>query len=167
MSLDSITRPIYDWVRYFCNALLAIQVVLVCWIVFARFVLNDSPSWGEELALMLMVWFCLLSPPEALRENRHLAISLLQSVASGSVIRVIDAFNHLLILVFALFMVVEGAGLAQLTIRNILPGMGIPASFLYAAVPVSGALLALASVERIIEILSIPGRHYRELGCKD
>ena len=167
MNLVYFTRPVYRWVRWLCNTLLAIQVFLVCYIVFTRFVLNDSPPWGEELALMLMVWFCLLSPPEALHENRHLNITLIQSVLPGSAIRIIDAINHGLILVFALFMVIEGTNLTLLTTRNILPGMGISASYLYASVPISGLLLAFASVDRILEILSIAGHDYRELGCKD
>ncbi len=147
--------------------LLASQVVIICYVVFARFVLNNSPSWGEELSLTIMVWFCLLSPAEALHENRHLAITLRQAFLPSPAIRIIDAINHVLILVFATFMIVSGAGLAELTLRNIMPGMGISASYLYASVPVSGALLALASIDRIIEILSIPGNRYLELGCKE
>jgi TRAP-type C4-dicarboxylate transport system permease small subunit len=167
MSLLPITRPIYRWVRYLCNVLLAIQVVLVCYIVFTRFVLNDSPPWGEELALLLMVWFCLLSPPEAIHENRHLAITLIEKVLPGQALKAVDVFNHLLILVFAGFMAIEGYRLTMLTARNILPGMGVPASYLYASVPVAGVLLAIASIDRIVEILSIPGRDYRPTESKD
>lgn len=161
------TQPIYLGVRYICNILLALQVIIIAYVVFARFVLNNSPSWGEELSLLIMVWFCLLSPAEALHESRHLAISLLQNFLPGSAIRIIDAINHILILVFAIFMMVAGSELTQLTSRNIMPGMGVSAAYLYASVPVAGVLLALASIDRVIEILSIPGNRYRELGCKD
>jgi TRAP-type C4-dicarboxylate transport system permease small subunit len=167
MHFFSFTRPIYRWIRYVCNAFLVLQVLLVCYIVFTRFALNDSPAWGEELALLFMVWFCLLSPPEALHENRHLAISLSQKFLPGPVIRIIDAVNHVLILVFAAFMVIEGAKLTQLTGRNILPGLGMSASILYVSVPIAGVLLAIASIDRIIEILSIPGREYLKRGCKE
>ncbi|WP_068110740.1 TRAP transporter small permease [Tropicimonas marinistellae] len=167
MKLQTFTEPVYAFVRVVCNVMLAIQVVLICYVVFARFVLNNSPSWGEEFSLLLMVWFCLLSPAEALKENRHLAITLLEKVLPGPVIRVVDAVNHVLILVFAVFMVVEGTGLAELTVRNIMPGMGVSATWLYASVPVAGAILAMAAVERLIEILSIPGKDYLELGCKN
>jgi len=167
MMPPSFTSPIYRWIRHTCNVLLVLQVVLVCYIVFARFVLNDSPPWGEEVALLFMVWFCLLSPPEALHENRHLAISLSQNYLPGSVLRIIDAINHLLVLVFAAFMVIEGTNLTMLTSRNILPGMGISASILYASVPAAGIILAIASIDRFIEILSIPARDYREKGCKE
>lgn len=163
----SFTQPVYRWIERVCNVLLVLQVVLVCYIVFARFVLNDAPPWGEEVALLFMVWFCLLSPPDALRENRHLAISLSQNFLPGSVLRIIDAINHLLVLVFAGFMVIEGTNLTLLTSRNILPGMGISASILYVSVPIAGVILAIASIDRFIEILSIPARDYREKGCKE
>ena len=167
MKLRAFTSPIYRWIQHVCNVLLAAQVLLVCYIVFTRFVLNDSPPWGEELALLFMVWFCLLSPPEALHENRHLAISITQSFLPGWVLRAIDAINHVLILVFALFMVVEGLKLTSLTGRNILPGMGVSASILYASVPVAGLILAVASIDRFIEIIRIPAWCYREKGCKE
>ncbi len=167
MTLLPITKPIYRLIRYVNNVLLTLLVIVISYVVFARFVLNNSPSWGEEFSLMIMVWICLLSPPEALHENRHLAISLLQNVLPGPAIRIIDAFNHLLVLGFAGFMMIYGTQLAQMTVRNILPGMGVSASWLYAAVPVAGAVLALAAIDRIVEILSIPGSRYRELGCKD
>lgn len=157
----------YRWIRNACNVLLVFQVVLVCYIVFTRFALNDSPPWGEEMALLFMVWFCLLSPPEALHENRHLAIALSQNFLPSWALRIIDAINHCLVLVFAVFMVVEGAKLTMLTVRNILPGMGISASFLYASVPVAGVILAIASIQRVVEILSISPGQYREQGCKD
>ena len=167
MTISKYTQPIYDAVQILCNVLLTVLVLVISYVVFARFVLNNSPSWGEEFSLMLMVWICLLSPPEALREGRHLAISLIQDLVPSPAVRIIDLINHALILAFAVFMMVYGTSLAQLTLRNILPGMGVSAAYLYASVPFAGALLALAAVDRILEILSIPGDRYRELGCKD
>ncbi len=167
MTLQRLTEPIYALVRGVCNVLLALQVVLICYVVFARFALNNSPAWGEEFSLLLMVWFCLLSPAEALKENRHLAISLLQNALPGPTVRVIDIINHLLVLGFAVFMMVEGTGLAELTLRNIMPGMGVSASWLYASVPVAGALLAMAAIERVVEIYSIPGKDYISIGGED
>lgn len=167
MMPPSFSSSMYRWIRQVCNVLLVFQLVLVCYIVFTRFALNDSPPWGEEMALLFMVWFCLLSPPEALYENRHLAIALSQNFLPGRALRVIDAINHCLVLVFAVFMMIEGTNLTMLTVRNILPGMGISASFLYASVPIAGLVLAIASIQRVIEILSITPGQYREQGCKD
>lgn len=167
MKLRAFTSSIYLWIQHVCNVFLALQVLLVCYVVFMRFAFNDSPPWGEEVALLFMVWFCLLSPPEAVHENRHLAISITQSFLPGHVLRAIDAINHVLILVFAIFMVVEGYKLTLLTGRNILPGMGVSASILYASVPVAGVILAIASIDRFIEILRIPSWRYREIGCKE
>ena len=167
MKLRAFTSPIYLSIQHICNALLALQVLLVCYVVFMRFAFNNSPPWGEEVALLFMVWFCLLSPPEAVHENRHLAILITQKFLPGNVLRVIDAVNHVLIFFFALFMVVEGYRLTLLTGRNILPGMGVSASILYASVPVAGVILAIASIDRLVEILKIPAWCYREKGCKE
>lgn len=161
------TDQIYKVIRYACNAMMALQVVLVCYIVFARFILNNSPAWGEELALLFMVWFCLLSPPEALRDDRHLCISVLQERLPAPLMKVVDILNHALIAVFAAFMIIEGSKLTALTSRNTLPGLGLPASILYASVPVSGVVLLVAAIERIVTISHIPTREYRAKVCKD
>ncbi|SNY90260.1 TRAP-type C4-dicarboxylate transport system, small permease component [Cohaesibacter sp. ES.047] len=165
MTLEPISRPIYLVVRHACNVMLILQVVLICYAVFARFVLNNAPAWVEEFSLLFMVWFCLLSPAEAIKEKRHLAISILQSFLPSRAIRIVDLFNHTLILLFAVFMATEGMKLAELTLRNIMPGMGVSATWLYTAVPVSGVIIALASIERILAILSVPGENYVELEC--
>lgn len=162
-----ITDRVYKAIRYACNAMMALQVVLVCYIVFARFVLNNSPAWGEELALLFMVWFCLLSPPEALRDDRHLCISVLQERLPGPVMKAVDLLNHALIAAFAAFMIIEGSKLTLLTSRNTLPGLGLPASILYASVPVSGVVLIIAAIERIVAISLIPSGEYRAKSCKD
>lgn len=150
-----------------CNLLLGFQVVIVCYIVFARFVLNDSPSWGEEFSLLLMIWFCLLSPAMAIRDERHLNINICKSIFPGFVLKLISLGNYILIFGFSLFMVFEGYGLTILTKRNILPGMGVPASVLYISIPISGLLFCLAAGEKFLQLLRRSGNELKESGCRD
>ncbi len=55
----------------------SLMTVFVAWQVFCRYVLNDSPSWTEPGAVMLMSWFIFLGAAVGVRENYHLGFDVL------------------------------------------------------------------------------------------
>lgn len=48
---------------------LVAMTLIVAWQVFCRYVLNDSPSWTEPGAVMLMSWFIFLGAAVGVRET--------------------------------------------------------------------------------------------------
>src|SRR5262249_50048614 len=59
-----LLTPINAWIARLCmyaavGGLLAI-VVVVAWQVFGRYVLNDTPTWAESLALVLVLYVTML-----------------------------------------------------------------------------------------------------------
>ncbi len=56
---------------------LVLMTLMVGWQVFCRYVLNDSPSWTEPGAVMLMSWFIFLGAAVGVRENNHLGFDVL------------------------------------------------------------------------------------------
>ena len=55
----------------------SLMTAIVAWQVFCRYVLNDSPSWTEPGAIMLMSWFIFLGAAVGVRENYHLGFDVL------------------------------------------------------------------------------------------
>lgn len=45
---------------YIAGVGMVAMTLIVGWQVFARYILNDSPSWSEPLSLHLMSWFIML-----------------------------------------------------------------------------------------------------------
>ncbi len=43
-------------VEYFSMSLLVLMTLIVSWVVFSRYALENTPAWGEEGALLCMVW---------------------------------------------------------------------------------------------------------------
>ena len=58
--------------------LMVVMVILVTWQVFSRYVLRHTPSWTEEIVLLLMMWFGFLSITIGFRRQLHLKISPLR-----------------------------------------------------------------------------------------
>ena len=54
------------------------MTLIVGWQVFARYILNDSPSWSEPLSLHLMSWFIMLGAAVGVRESVHLGLDILR-----------------------------------------------------------------------------------------
>ena len=139
-------RKLYDGffnvVKYLCAAIMLVMVGIVIYSVFMRYVMNDTPRWGDEMALFCMIWFCLLSASWAFKENRHIRIEFWASILPPRIYWVMELIVHLL-------------ALAVLTVigNSKMTGSGLPMAALYAAEPVSIFCMAVAAVGRIGEIL--------------
>lgn len=97
----------------------------VAWQVFCRYVLNDSPSWTEPGAVLLMSWFIFLGAAVGVRENYHLGFDVLLYVLPTSGKRVLRMISDIVILVFGIGMVWYGSQLVALTWNTILPSLGV------------------------------------------
>ena len=114
------------------------MTVTVGWQVFARYILNDTPSWAEPLTLQLMGWFILLGAAVGVRESFHLGLDLLQQVLPAGPNRVLEAVNLLLILGFG-------------TWTATIPVLDLPGGFDFIPLIIGGALIALFAAERLFE----------------
>jgi TRAP-type C4-dicarboxylate transport system permease small subunit len=146
--LDRFFDVLKKTIAVVCTLLLSAQVLLVAWVAFCRYVLERTPAWGENSALLCMVWFCLLSVALAVLDDTHLRMTLIDNFVSAKAVRALNLFSLFLIGAFGLFMLVEGIGLTKLTHRNIMTGLGVPSSILYSSVPVSGAAFFFAAIDK-------------------
>jgi TRAP-type C4-dicarboxylate transport system permease small subunit len=129
------------------------QVVIICIVVFGRLVLNKTPGWGEPGALMFMVWFSLMSASLGVLEDEHLRITFTELFLPPALIRFFDIFSLFIILIFSLFMIVYGSKMTELSTLNVMAGLGIKSSWLFASIPAAGVALFLAVVEKVIKEL--------------
>lgn len=149
--IPGISR-IYDTVRIIAVIFLIVQICVVSYVVFGRFVLNKTPRWGEEFALLCMVWFSLLSAVMAEHNRAHIGVKLNKFFIPPAGLRIIEFANHLIKIIIALFMIIAGIQLAQTTRGGIMPGMNISSAWLYLSIPVSGGFLLFTLILRIKEV---------------
>jgi TRAP-type C4-dicarboxylate transport system permease small subunit len=131
-----------------CNIFMITQVIVINITVFGRYIFNKTPGWGEPVALLCMVWFCLLSAALVVKDDRHLSVTVIDYILPAGAIKYFNVINDIIISLFALFMIVEGAKLTQLSTLNIIPGLNIKSSWLSASVPVSGAAFLAVLIEK-------------------
>ncbi|WP_373695947.1 TRAP transporter small permease [Aquibium pacificus] len=133
---------------------LVLMTAMVAWQVYCRYILNDSPSWTEPGAVMLMSWFIFLGAAVGVRENNHLGFDILLYVLPHGGKKVLRMISDVVILAFGVGMVFYGMQLALLTSDAILPSLGISGAFDYYPVVGGGILVSLFALERIVLRLS-------------
>ena len=126
------------------------MTAMVAWQVFARYVLNDSPSWTEPAAVMVMSWFIFLGAAVGVRENFHMGFDVLLYVLPQGSKGVLRLVSDLIALTFGLGMVWYGCKLVALTWQSTIPSLGLPGGFDYLPLATGGALICLFSLERMM-----------------
>ena len=140
---------ISEWlVRIGAVGLIAMTVV-IGWQVFGRFVLNSSPSWTEQTALVLMIWYVFFAAAAGVWERFHIRIEILEHRLNPARVRRLRIAIHALIALFGLVLLVFGAQLAWLVRDHVIPSLGISRAFAYLPIPIAGLLTIIFSMGRI------------------
>jgi TRAP-type C4-dicarboxylate transport system permease small subunit len=134
---------------YIAGAGLVVMTAIVAWQVFCRYVLNDSPSWTEPGAVILMSWFIFLGAAVGVRENNHMGFDVLLYVLPPTGKKWLRMISDIVIFAFGLGMIWYGGNLVGLTYATTLPALGISGAWDYVPLIGGGVLISLFSLERI------------------
>ncbi len=153
--LVAATEALYHVCNALCNALLSTQIVAISIVVIGRFAFRRSPGWGEELSLLCMVWFTMLSVSIGFRNENHIRMTVLDRLLPRKWLAGISVFNDLVVLAFAFILIRHGIDVVLLNINRMSTALRISVGILYASVPVGGvfliAMLTLKSACRLFE----------------
>ena len=145
----SLTEKASDLLIKLGAAGLVLMTAVIGWQVFGRFVLQASPSWSEQTAMVLMIWYVFLAAAAGVWERFHIRIELLERSFSQRGMRNLRIGIHLLIAVFGLIFLVYGAMLTWEVRVHVIPSLGISRLFAYLPIPFAGLLITLFSIARI------------------
>lgn len=126
---------------------------VVGWQVFARYVLNDTPSWAEPLSLQFMAWFILLGAAVGVRESVHLGLDFVRVAVPERVGQAMDLISLGLVACFGIAMAWYSTLLAIGTWTATIPVLGIPGGVDFFPLILGGALIALFALERAVDVL--------------
>ncbi|MBW9071076.1 TRAP transporter small permease [Agrobacterium pusense] len=128
------------------------MTLIVGWQVFARYILNDSPSWSEPLSLHLMSWFIMLGAAVGVRESVHLGLDILRYMMPPRVQKGMDLTSLALIFFFGAGMAWYGTSLAMGTWTATIPVLGWPGGTDFFPLIGGGFLIALFAAERFVDL---------------
>jgi TRAP-type C4-dicarboxylate transport system permease small subunit len=123
-------------------ASLALQVTM-------RYVLGHALSWTEEVALGCFTWTILLAVALGVRDSIHVRMELLIDRLPPRARRSAEQTILVLVAVLGSFIAWSGTFYVLDAEGATSAATGYPTGWLYAAAPVSGALIAVFAAERV------------------
>jgi len=129
---------------------MAVMLAAIAWQVLLRYFFNRTPTWTEELAILMFAWATLGGLALGVREGFHVRLTvLLAPLPPGARVhaeRVIDGFAAVL----GAFLAWAGWRFVDITSGGRSAAIGYPIEFLHALAPVAGVLMCLFALERVI-----------------
>ncbi|WP_315758173.1 MULTISPECIES: TRAP transporter small permease [unclassified Bradyrhizobium] len=138
---------------YLSVAGLLVIVTIVFYQVFGRYVLNSSPTWTENLALVLILYVTLIGAAVGVRDAGHIGMDSLLVMLPDSTREKIELVIHVLVALFGIAMAyngwILGASVGTVKIAN----LGLPEVVRYVPLIASGILIVMFSIEHIMALL--------------
>ena len=130
---------------------LVAMTAIIGWQVFGRYVLNSSPSWAEQTALLLMIWYVFFAAAAGVREGFHIRILAMEALLPERGRRIMRLLAHLVVGACGVAIAIWGSELVARTWGHVIPTLGLSRGFAYLPLPLSGVLIAFFTVELILE----------------
>lgn len=136
-------------VVYLSSIALILLVGFTGWQVWGRYVLNDTPTWTEKMALLLILIVALPMAAVGLRERFHLGIGFMIELLPRRIQKWVEITNAVLIGGFGCIMIVGSWPLVKGTWGRAIPLLGLPQGLQYVPLIICGVLIVLFMIERL------------------
>ena len=133
-----------------CGVALVVLTVIFGWLVFGRYVLNATPTWVEQVSLLLIVVITFLGAAVGIHENTHLGVSYFREVSSEPVKRIFTIISHLLIAAFGAVMMVQSYKLMIFKWGSEIPLIHVPEGLRALPITICGGLLLIFSIGHLV-----------------
>jgi TRAP-type C4-dicarboxylate transport system permease small subunit len=148
-----------DVIRSACILIASIALVLLIatfgWLVFGRYVLNVTPTWVEQLALLLICYIAFLGAAAGIKENTHLGVTLFRDMTPLVVQKTLLIAIDAMLAIFGAVMLIAGITLMRFGWDTLLPMLDIPESFRTLAITSCGGLVFLfAGARGLLRVLT-------------
>ncbi|WP_372017215.1 TRAP transporter small permease [Pseudoxanthomonas sp. 10H] len=123
-------------------------VVVQGWQVFARYVINDSPSWTEPVTLLLLSTALSFGAAAGVHTDRHFGFYLLAEHLPATARRILDLLRPLLMAAVGALIATWAAVLLLDGLDIKIAGAAMPQSINYLPLSIGGALICVFALNK-------------------
>lgn len=127
-----------------------VLVVIFGWLVFGRYVLNVTPTWVEQLALLLICYITFLGTAAGVYEDTHLGVTFIREAFAAPIRRFLRVLGDYALAAFGLVMLISCVELVQFGWATKLPMLDIPEGMRTLPAAICGGLIFLFSGFRAV-----------------
>ncbi len=128
-------------------------VLCVQYQVVGRYLFNDTPTWAEALAMLLVLYVTALGVAVGVRDAGHIGLESLLVLLPERLRRKLEILIHLLVALFGALMLKAGWLWTTLKWAEKKPMLGVPEGMDYLPLVIAGALIILFSIEHVVALL--------------
>jgi len=162
-TLTAVGTAIDRWFGYIskgcmllCACALVFLLVIFGWLVFGRYVLNVTPTWVEQMALVLVCYITFLGAAIGVYEDNHLGVTFFRNALSSRWSTLLHAVSDFALAAFGLVMMSSGWELVQFGWSTKLAMLNVPEGVRTLPVAILGGLMFLfAGARGIAKIRSL------------
>ena len=127
-------------------------ILCVQYQVVGRYLLNDTPTWAEALALLLVSYVTALGVAVGVRDAGHIGLESIISLLPERWRLKLEILIHALVGLFGGLMLQSGWLWTSMKWSERKPMLPVPAGMDYLPLVIAGALILLFSVEHIVAL---------------
>jgi len=147
---------LFDLLSRICVLLAGVAIVIMtvifAWLVFGRYVLNDTPTWVEQVSLLLVMVIAFLGAAAGVHNHTHLSVVVFRNIVPAWVRTIFVVISDVLMAGFGFMMFWYGIELTIFKWDALIPLIQWPEGLRSLPLTVSGALVFLFSTGHLIRL---------------
>ena len=152
--LDSSLRYINDAFQkiatILASTLIGLMTLVILYMVYFRYILNDTPYWSEEVARCMMLWMTFIVLPVSYRLGSNVALEILLGKLKGNLLIILEIFIHLLILAFIINFFYLSLNFVKSGMMARAYSFDLQIGYIYLVLPISFSFMFLVSIELLL-----------------
>lgn len=128
-------------------------ILCVQYQVVGRYIFNDTSTWAENLALLLVLFVTAFGVAVGVRDAGHIGLDSMIALLPDALRHKLEIAIHALVALFGLLMTSSSWEWATLKWDERKPMLGLPEGIDYVPMVIGGVLIVLFSVEHIVALV--------------
>ncbi len=158
--MDAVYEVLSRICIFLAGIALVVMTVIFAWLVFGRYVLNDTPTWAEQVSLLLIMVISFLGAAAGVHHNTHLSVNIFRSIVPDWMRTIFVIVTDLSMMVFGGMMFWYGMELTRFKWNSLIPLIQLPEGLRSLPLTICGLLVFIFSAGHLIRLWF--GRDRRE-----
>ncbi len=151
--MDNIRSILNKLINFLAAVSFAAMVILTCWQVFTRYILQNPSAWSEELVGYLFAWMALLGASVVTGERGHMNIPILIEKMGEKAKKAFLILAEIIAFLFsAVILVYGGLQITVLAMGQLTSSLGVAIGVFYIVMPLCGVLNMVYAALNVVDI---------------
>jgi len=129
------------------------MTVIFAWLVFGRYVLNDTPTWVEQVSLLLVMVIAFFGAAAGVHQDTHLSVVVFRNIVPIWLRTVFAVVTDVIMAIFGAMMFWYGTELTVFKWKVMVPLISVPEGLRSLPLTICGALVFLFSTGHLIRLV--------------